>query len=283
MSANQIAFFFLVALASSMGVGSIAVFSLSFNIQSVPLSIIGVSYSVAAFPTLARLFSNGEKDKFLKQMISATRHILFWSFPFLVLFIVLRAQIIRTILGTGKFDWSDTRLTAACLAMFAFSVAAQGINLLFVRGYYAMGNTRKPLLINLFSSASIIGFATLFSWIFATSDLFRYFVESMFRVNGLAGATVLMLALSYSLGTILNAIILMVMFQRDFQRFLPFVQKAFWHSLFASIIMGFVAYKSLGVFGSFLNIDTLWGNFFAGLVCWSSWNNSWGFYSLVNG
>lgn len=270
MSANQIAFFFLVVLASSMGVGSIAIFSLSFNIQSVPMSIIGVSYSVAAFPTLARLFSSGEKDKFLKHIISASRHVIFWSIPALVLFIVLRAQIIRTILGTGEFDWSDTRLTAACLAMFAFSVAAQSLILLFIRGYYAMGNTLRPLLINLFSSTSIIGFAVLFNWIFINFDTFRFFVEDMFRVEDLVGTTVLMLAFSYSLGTILNAVILMIMFQRDFDQFIPFIQKTFWHSLFASIIMGFVTYQFLGIFDSVLDINTIMGIFlqglFAGLV-----------------
>ena len=265
MSANQIAFFFLVALASSVGVGSIAVFNLSFNIQSVPMGIIGVSYSVAAFPTLARLFSAGEKQKFLNQMISASRHIIFWSLPALSLFIVLRAQIVRTILGSGQFDWSDTRLTAACLAMFAFSVTAQSLILLFIRGYYAMGNTKRPLLINISSSLSIIVFAFLFSWLFEQYDVFRYFVEHMFRVEDLFGTTVLMLAFSYSLGTMLNAILLMVMFEKDFDKFIHSISKTFWHSLFTSIIMGFVAYRFLTIFGDFLNLNTLQGIFMQGL------------------
>ncbi len=265
MSANQIAFFFLVALASSVGVGSIAVFNLSFNIQSVPMGIIGVSYSVAAFPTLARLFSAGEKQKFLNQMVSASRHIIFWSLPALSLFIVLRAQIVRTILGAGQFDWSDTRLTAACLAMFAFSVAAQSLILLFIRGYYAMGNTKRPLLINISSSLSIIVFAFLFSWLFEQYAVFKYFVEHMFRVDDLFGTNVLMLAFSYSLGTILNAVLLMAMFERDFDKFIHNISKTFWHSLFASIIMGFVAYRFLAIFGDFLNLNTLKGIFIQGL------------------
>ncbi|OGD68648.1 hypothetical protein A3I18_02545 [Candidatus Campbellbacteria bacterium RIFCSPLOWO2_02_FULL_35_11] len=270
MSANQIALFFLVAIASSVGVGAITVFSLSFNIQSVPMSVIGVSYSVAAFPTLTRLFFAGERQKFLGQMISASRHIIFWSLPALALFVVLRAQIVRTILGTGQFDWSATRLTAACLAMFAFSVAAQSLILLFIRGYYAMGNTRRPLFINIFSSASIIVFAFIFSWLFKEFDIFKYFVEDMFRVEDLAGTNVLMLAFSYSLGTILNAVLLMIMFEKDFDKFIPSISKTFWHSLFASIIMGFVAYRFLDFFGKYFDLDTLAGifaqGFFAGII-----------------
>src|SRR3989344_4181169 len=62
LSANQIALLFLVMFASFLTEGSITIFNFSFNLQSVPLSIIAVSYSVAAFPTLARLFSSGERE-----------------------------------------------------------------------------------------------------------------------------------------------------------------------------------------------------------------------------
>jgi len=61
LSSTQITFLFLIAFASLMIPGSITIFSLSFNLQSVPLVIIGASYSVAAFPTLAKLFTGGGK------------------------------------------------------------------------------------------------------------------------------------------------------------------------------------------------------------------------------
>ena len=154
--------------------------------------------------------------------------------------------------------------------MFAFSVAAQSLILLFIRGYYAMGNTRRPLFINIFSSASIIVFAFIFSWLFKEFDIFKYFVEDMFRVEDLAGTNVLMLAFSYSLGTILNAVLLMIMFEKDFDKFIPSISKTFWHSLFASIIMGFVAYRFLDFFGKYFDLDTLAGifaqGFFAGII-----------------
>jgi len=109
LSAHHFTLLILIALASFMTEGSIAIFNLSFNLQSIPLSIIGVSYSIAAFPTLARLYSNGERDAFVHQVATATRHIIFWSLPILALFVVLRAQIVRSIFGTGEFDWADTR------------------------------------------------------------------------------------------------------------------------------------------------------------------------------
>ncbi|MBL7045359.1 MAG: hypothetical protein ISR98_02055 [Parcubacteria group bacterium] len=270
LSAHQISLLFLISFASLMTSGSIAVFNLSFNLQSVPLTIIGVSYSVAAFPTLAKMFSNGEKKEFLSQVLTASKHIIFWSFPAIVLFIILRAQIVRVILGSGEFDWADTRLTAAALALFAVSIAAQGLVLLFVRGYYAAGNTKKPLILNLVSAGLVIVFAFGLGKVFAGSPTFQYFIESLFRVEGIEGTSVLMLPLGYSIALILNATAFWVMFQKDFSSFSRSLSKTFFQSLSASILMGFVSYEFLNVFDDLFDIDTFWGIFsqglFAGIV-----------------
>ena len=270
LSAHQISLLFLISFASLMASGSIAVFNLSFNLQSVPLTIIGVSYSVAAFPTLAKMFSNGQKKDFLEQVLTASKHIIFWSFPAIVLFIILRAQIVRVILGSGEFDWADTRLTAAALALFAVSIAAQGLVLLFVRGYYAAGNTKKPLILNLISAGLVILFAFGLGKLFAGSPTFQYFIESILRVEGIEGTSVLMLPLGYSIALILNAIAFWVMFQKDFKSFSRSLSKTFFQSLSASIIMGFVSYEFLNVFDDLFDIDTFWGIFsqglFAGIV-----------------
>jgi len=270
LSAHQISLLFLISFASLMASGSIAVFNLSFNLQSVPLTIIGVSYSVAAFPTLAKMFSNGQKKDFLEQVLTASKHIIFWSFPAIVLFIILRAQIVRVILGSGEFDWADTRLTAAALALFAVSIAAQGLVLLFVRGYYAAGNTKKPLILNLISAGLVILFAFGLGKLFAGNPTFQYFIESILRVEGIEGTSVLMLPLGYSIALILNAIAFWVMFQKDFKSFSRSLSKTFFQSLSASIIMGFVSYEFLNVFDDLFDIDTFWGIFsqglFAGIV-----------------
>ncbi|MEK7589987.1 MAG: lipid II flippase MurJ [Patescibacteria group bacterium] len=270
LSAHQISLLFLISFASLMASGSIAVFNLSFNLQSVPLAIIGVSYSVAAFPTLAKMFSNGQKKDFLEQMLTASKHIIFWSFPAIVLFVILRAQIVRVILGSGEFGWSDTRLTAASLALFAMSIAAQGLVLLFVRGYYAAGKTKKPLALNLISAMLVILFSFGLAKLFASSGTLQYFIESLLRVEGIEGTSVLMLPLGYSLAVLINATALWFMFQRDFKSFSRSLFKTFFQSLSSAIIMGFVAHTFLNVFDDLFNIDTFLGIFsqglFAGIV-----------------
>lgn len=264
LSSNQISSFFLIALASLMTSGSIAIFNFSLNLQSVPLSIIGVSYSSAAFPTLARLFSSGEKKKFVDQMIIAARHIVFWSTPILVLFVVLRAQIVRTILGAGQFNWSDTKLTAASLALFTFSVVGQSLILLFVRAYYSGGDTKRPLIINVLSSVLIIVFGYVFMRVFDRYPLFQYFIESLFKVEDLEGSIVLMLPLAYSLGVLINTVFLWIMFHDEYPSFSKPVFATLFQSISASVIMGYTAYLFLDVFDDVFDINTVAGIFLQG-------------------
>ncbi len=266
LSANQIALLLLTGLASLMAAGSIAVFNFSFNLQAVPLTIIGLSYSVAAFPTLARLFSSGEKKMFSAHILTATRHIIFWSLPATVLFIVLRAQIVRVILGSGHFDWADTRITAAALALFSISLVAQALVLLFVRGYYAAGDTRTPLLVNGICSALIIAFALLFTHLFQQVPGWQFFFEALLRVEDLPGTAILMLPLSYSLASLLNAAAFFILFGRTFGRFSGSLWRAIFQSLSGAVLMGFVAYEFLEIFGHLFNINRFWGIFGQGAI-----------------
>lgn len=266
LSTNQLSILVLIGIASVMAEGSISIFNFSNNIQSVPLALIGASYSLAIFPMLSKFFTDKQKDKFLEHVTTAIRHIIFWSLPVTILFIVLRAQIVRTILGSGSFDWSDTRLTAAALAIFVISAVAQGLVILFVRAYYASGNTKKPLLINFLSAILIVLFSFLLTNFFTTNNFFRFFIESLFKVEWLKGSEILMLPLAYSLGTIINGTIFWFAFQKDHGPFSDITKKTILHSFSASVILGFVSYKFLDVFDNVFNINTLFGIFMQGLL-----------------
>lgn len=264
LSSNQLASFFLMALASLMSGGSISIFNLAFNLQSVPLSIVGVSYSSAIFPTLSKFFVNGEREGFLQKMIESARHIIFWSIPITILFVVLRAQIVRTIYGAGQFDWADTRLTAATLAIFILSVVGQSLILLFVRAYYAEGKTSKPLIINIISSVVIALLGYLFTKAFYAFPTFVFFIEELFKVSGQGGTSVLVLALAYSLGVLLNTYLHWHMFERDYPGFTKPVLATLFQSFAASVIMGYVTFVSLRFFNLFFSLDKAWGVFLQG-------------------
>lgn len=265
LSSQNIAVLALVSLGSALGAGSIAVFNLAWNLQSVPLAIVGASYSLAAFPTLSFLWVGGDRGRFLETLSVSLRHIIWWSLPALSLFVVLRAQIVRVVLGSGAFGWNDTRLVAACLALFALSIVAQSITLLLTRAYYAAGRTRAPLFLNVAGALGIVMLAFAFYKLFAASDLFRFFLESLLRVGQSRGTTVLVLPLAYSAGVIASAFCFWLSFSREFGRFPAEVSRTFWQSFAASVIMGAVSYLLLNVFDDVFNLRTALGVLLQGI------------------
>jgi putative peptidoglycan lipid II flippase len=263
---NSISLICIIALASFQKSGSISIFNFSLNLQSVPLNIIGISYAVAAFPTLAKAFSGGRMDQFKDHLKIAARQIIFWSLPITFLFIVLRAQIVRVILGSGTFSWESTRLVAASLAIFSISIIAQGMIALLSRAYYATGNTKRPLIINLISSILIIILSYTFTHLFQNIPIFRYFIESIFKVTDIPGTAVLMLPLAYSVGTIINFILQWISIRKDFMRGEQFIAKTFFQSLGASFFIGFISYLFLNIFSPIFGTITFWGVLFQGLI-----------------
>ncbi|MES2215852.1 MAG: lipid II flippase MurJ [Patescibacteria group bacterium] len=269
LSANQLASFFLISLASLMSIGSISVFTFAFNIQAVPLTIIGASYSSAVFPTLSRLFYLKKTREFLEKMIASAQHIIFWSMPLTVLFIVLRAQIVRVILGAGKFDWADTRLTAAALALFTVSTIGQSLIVLFVRAFYAEGKTRRPLLINVLAAAVIASSGYFLVKAFFAFPMFQFFLESLLKVEGQNGTSVLVLGIAFSIGIIANTVMHWWLFERAYPGFTRPVLRTLFQTFGASVIMGYAAYWGLRFF-AFLPLEKAWGiflqGFFAGIL-----------------
>ncbi|MEK7569350.1 MAG: lipid II flippase MurJ [Patescibacteria group bacterium] len=266
LAANSMSLIFITALASLLTVGSISIFNFSYNLQSVPLNIIGISYAVAAFPTLVRSVTAGKLAEFKGHLRGAARSIVFWSLPATFLFIVLRAQVVRVILGSKTFSWESTRLVAAAVAIFAVSVLAQGMIALLSRAYYAKGETRRPLKINLLSSVLIVIFAFLFVYIFEHVSFFRYFFESLLKVEGIPGTEVLMLPLAYAAGTIINFILQLIYARRDFMDGEPFIAKTFFQSLGASFFIGLAAYFGLNILGPIFGTTTFLGIFLQGLI-----------------
>jgi putative peptidoglycan lipid II flippase len=265
LSMNQITFLGLIALAATLTSGSIAVFMFAYNLQAVPLSIIGASFSVAAFPTLAAALSRGERQEFISHVAIAARYVFFWSVPASMLILVLRAYIVRVILGSGAFDWTDTRLTAAAFALLSFSLAAQGITLLLVRGYYAAGRTFVPLLVSIGVTLGtlVIAFLSLHA---LNNDAVLDWVQRVLRVEELQGSSVIALAFAYAVVQILGTIVLMIHFEYRFSGFFIQIRRSIAESLFAAAVGGIGAYVTITIAGFYITTTTTLSIFLLGLV-----------------
>jgi len=245
LAISQLNFIAITILASGLAAGSLSVFNLSFNIWSFPLGILAASLAIAAFPTLSQNAATKDWQAFAKTFSATFRQILFLIIPASALFIVLRAQIVRVILGTGQFDWNDTILTFRSLQYLTLGLFAEALILLLIRGFFAIEDTKTPFWLGLFSSAlRIFG-----AWIFAV-------------YLGVPG-----LALGYAMGGVAYLILLWIFLERkvgdlNFREILTSGLKI----LLASFLAGLAAYLMLQVMDKFVNTHKVLGIFTQGLV-----------------
>lgn len=156
IAVNQINLLVMTVFASTLATGSLTVFNFAQNLQSVPLGIFGVSFAIAVFPTLSAFAAKKENKNFVKSFSETFRQILFFVIPLSIFILVLRAQLVRVVLGAGKFDWEDTVLTLQCLGIFSLSLFAQSTVPLLARSFYALRDTKTPFYIALATEAASI-------------------------------------------------------------------------------------------------------------------------------
>ena len=152
LATTQLNLLVITLLASTVGPGSISIFNFANNIQLFPVGVIGISFAIAAFPTLSALAAAEKKDMLILELAQAVRQIIFFIVPISLIFLLLRAQIVRVILGSGQFDWAQTIATANTLAFFTFSLLPQAIIPILARAYFALRDTWTPFLIGLIGS-----------------------------------------------------------------------------------------------------------------------------------
>ncbi|MBI2023170.1 hypothetical protein HYT01_01225 [Candidatus Giovannonibacteria bacterium] len=266
LATTQISLTVFTSIASVFAQGSISVFNFATNLEYLPVTLIGLSYSVAVFPRLAALSISKAKDGFKENFSVAFRHIVFWALPSAVLILVLRAQIVRVILGSGKFSWADTRLTAAVLSLLAFAVVLQSLFMLLVRAFYAEGETYKPLIVNIISAFLSAGSAFWLSKIILPGSAPADFLGSLLRISDISDIRVIALPLGVLIGNIFNLVFLFLLFKKVFGWYPDDGSRpSFLQVLSASLISGVTAYASLAFFTNFFDLDTFPGIFMQGL------------------
>ncbi len=260
-TAYQINLIVITAIASTLAVGSIRIFNFANNLQGVAIGLIGLSFAGASFPFLSRHFANKEKEKFSENFFLIFRQIFFLVIPLGVLTFLLRAQIVRVILGTsvlggGFFDWSDTRLTAACLGIFSVSLFASCFIPFLSRAFYSFQDTKTPVKIALFSMASNIVFSFFFVKVLSSANFFQGITMNFLKLKGVDNVSLIGLPLGLSLATIIQFFLLFSSLKKK-KKELSFrkIIKPLLKILASSFLMGVMVYLFLRIFVLFFNLD----------------------------
>ena len=219
VAAFQINLIVITAIASTLTAGSIAIFNFANNLQYFPIGIIGVSFAVAVFPTLSRAWAEGKREEFIEKFSSVFRQILFLTIPISLLVFIFRNLIVKIILETGQFGVFDTKLTATCLGLFAFSIFAQSLIPLFVRAFFSWQDAKTPTLITIFTVALNIGLAFSLTYFLTLPNLFSDFIKNSFNLTGIDNISVIGLPLAFSISAIFQFALLFILFYRRINLF----------------------------------------------------------------
>jgi len=264
LGAGQLNTIATTAIASTLISGSIAVFNLANNLSSILVNAVAVSVSTAAFPAMSMAFLRDDHEDFLKKFSGIFRQIFFLTVPISLLLLILRVQIVRVLYGVGKFNWSDTKLVTACLAILAFNLVSQALILFLSKTFYSAHNTKIPAIISAGTVIFNIALSLLLVWIVRISPAFNAFLISALRLNGINDAGVIALALAYAITAILESSLLLFMLYKKFPKLKN--KKEILSSLYkiaiASAIMFVITFGVRQLMGSFISLQTFWGVFF---------------------
>lgn len=151
-----------VVLASLISVSSVTYLTFAQHLQAVPVGLFGATLAQAALPVLSREKTTGEEDSFKITLLTTLHQIMFLSLPAAAMLIVLRIPAVRLVFGASQFDWTSTVLTGATLAWLAIGLAAQSMTLLLVRGFYALKDTRTPVIVSIMTVVINVGLSYIF-------------------------------------------------------------------------------------------------------------------------
>jgi putative peptidoglycan lipid II flippase len=229
LAASQIDSTIDLMLSSLLGARMVTIFTFAQNLQQLPIGLFGATVAQAALPTLSAASVREDSEQFKKSVISAIHQILFFVLPASVLFIILRIPLVRLIFGAARFDWNATYLTGMTLFMFSLSLFAQSVVHVLARGFYALYDTKTPVIISIISIVTNSAASALFILVFHLP--------------------VWSLGLSTSIASILNVLLLFILLDKKIGHF-P-LAKLFGSPIkmfFASIVAGIFIYIPLKLF-----------------------------------
>ena len=193
---DPLLFIFFTSLASTMAAGSVTVVDQARNFQSLPVSLIGVTFALAAFPVLAVRYAAHDRRGFTAIAVRNGITIGVLTVGAAVGLIVLAPFGIEVLLGGGEFGADDVARLSQALAVFALSVPFESLGHLLSRAIYATHHTLWQV------GATFVGFVVTV----ATALILAPSLE------------VLAIPLSFTLGSATRCVLLVAVLARRIRR-----------------------------------------------------------------
>lgn len=163
----QLNFWVNTWIASHLPEGSVTGVVVAFTLMLMPQALIAQSIAVAALPTFSLQFARGQLEEMRTSLSASLRGVLLLSLPACLGLILLRKPLIVLLYQRGEFTSRSTELVAWALAWYAAGLVAHSVVEVLVRAFYAMHDTKTPVLIGAGAMALNVFFSLSFSPLFA--------------------------------------------------------------------------------------------------------------------
>ena len=206
-----------VNLASRLADGTVRAYQQALTLHLMPINLIGVAISNAAFPKLTEHLGEGRDDLFQKDLRSLLRIIFWMALPVAVVIFFTRGYVVHFIRNGGN------QLIAGILGCLVVAILFRTIYHMAARAFYARQDTKTPLYISIFS---------------ISLNIILAIVLSMVLKMGAYG-----LAWAQSTVAVLEVVILLVVMNRQMPKLFDLTfMRAIFRMIIAGIITGVVCY-----------------------------------------
>ena len=206
-----------VNLASRLADGTVRAYQQALTLHLMPINLIGVAISNAAFPRLTEHLGEGRDDLFQKDLRSLLRIIFWMALPVAVVIFFTRGYVVHFIRNGGN------QLIAGILGCLVVAILFRTIYHMAARAFYARQDTKTPLYISIFS---------------ISLNIILAIVLSMVLKMGAYG-----LAWAQSTVAVLEVVILLVVMNRQMPKLFDLTfMRAIFRMIIAGIITGVVCY-----------------------------------------
>lgn len=151
LAAFQLNFIFVTAFASQLGPQYPSGLNYGWQLLMLPHGVLALSISTVAFPSLAAMFGRGDRDGFARLLDRTMRPLLFLGIPASVGMVLAGRAIVTIIFEGGRFTGQSTDIVSGVLFWFALGLVGYGLTEIVTRVFYAMQDTRTPVVTGVFT------------------------------------------------------------------------------------------------------------------------------------
>ncbi len=134
-------------LASLLPTGAVSALAYAQTLYLLPVSLFGMSVSVAELPAMSQAVGSDEEIRtyLQKRLNKGLQQISFFIIPSVIGFLFLGDLIVGAIFQTGQFQKENTQIVWIVLAGYSVGLLASTLGRLYSSTFYSLKDTRTPL------------------------------------------------------------------------------------------------------------------------------------------